>query len=44
MRIVNEILLKNNRKTKEEQIFLKVLESSINLLKTKENLCTLLNI
>ena len=23
MRIVNEILLKNNRKTKEEQIFLK---------------------
>ena len=44
IRIVNEILLKNNRKTKEEQIFLKVFESWINLLKIIENLCTLLNI
>ena len=36
--------IKNNRKTKEEQIFKKGFESWINLLKIRENLCTLLNI
>ena len=43
MRIANEILLKQIRKTKE-QFYLKVFESWNNLLKIRENLCTLFNI
>ena len=44
MRIVNEILLKIIDKLKKNKNFLKVFESWINLLKIRENLCTLLNI
>ena len=44
MRIVNEILLKIIEKLKKNKLFLKVFESWTNLLKIRENLCTLLKI